>query len=132
MSGALSADEAAAPASQKSVAKPAPEMNAMRVVRDTQTGELRAPTTEELKALQEAEGEARQARKPSPTPSSEKYAPDVVPAEKSIVRHANGMVSMRLSQDSLTAIKAVPDASGKPRIAHDDATTDAQPRAPEK
>jgi hypothetical protein len=120
---------AAEPAAKPQQKQPA-GLNAMRVVRDAATGELRAPTTEELQALLAAEQAARQstafARSATPT------AQQVLPAEKSIVRHANGMVSMQLSQESLSALKAMTDAQGKVHVVHDAPVLKAQPQLEEK
>lgn len=110
--------------------KPRAEMNALRVIRDAATGELRAPTAEELKALLEAERVAREARLTSRARSTGTYAADVLPEQKAVVRHPNGMVSVRLGQDSLTAVKVVP-VDGKPHVVHD-AAAQSQPAAQEK
>ena len=80
-------------------AKPAEggaQMSSLRMVRDPATGELRAPTTEELKGLLEAERQARAAQASSRARSVQNTAPEVLPAEKSVVKHANGMVSVKL------------------------------------
>lgn len=110
--GAL-AEEAAATGTDASAST-----NALRVVRDEATGELRAPNAEELKALIAAEQAARAARVSARARSTQAAITDVMPAEKSVVRHANGMVSVRLGQESLTAIKAQPAEDGKVRIVH--------------
>jgi hypothetical protein len=119
VAGTALASEPATPPKPKSTA----EMNAMRVMVDPETGEVRAPTDEELRALIAAEKSAAQAqgvaRSAAPT------ARQVLPAQKSVVRHKNGMLSVRLSQDSLSAIKAETDASGKTRLVHQNETLTA-------
>src|SRR6188472_741915 len=80
-------------------AKPAEggaQMSSLRMVRDPATGEMRAPTTEELKGLLEAERQARAAQASSRARSVQNTAPEILPAEKSVVKHANGMVSVKL------------------------------------
>jgi hypothetical protein len=99
------------------------QMNALRMVRDPATGEMRAPTTEELKGLLAAEQQARAAQASSRSRAAQNTAPEVLPAEKSVVKHANGMVSVRLGQESLTAIKAETTPNGV-RVVH------AEPAAP--
>ena len=91
------------------------QMNSLRMVRDPATGELRAPTTEELKGLLEAERQARAAQASSRSARSTTRA--ILPAEKKVVKHKNGMASVRLGQDSLTAIKAETTPEGV-RIVH--------------
>ena len=98
-------------------------MSSLRMVRDPATGEMRAPTTEELKGLLEAERQARAAQASSRARSVQNTAPEVLPAEKSVVKHANGMVSVKLGQESLTAIKAETTPNGV-RVVH------AEPAAP--
>jgi hypothetical protein len=88
------------------------QMSSLRVVRDPATGELRAPTAEELKSLIAAEQQARAARMSARARAPQNTAPDVMPAEKSVQRHANGMVSVKLGQESLTAIKAQSTPNG--------------------
>jgi hypothetical protein len=92
--------------------------SALRVVRDAETGELRAPTPQELRQLIEAEQAARSARRASAARATSTTAPQVLPEQQSVQRHPNGMVSVRLSQDSLTAIRSERDSEGKARIVH--------------
>ena len=122
---AIAADEAAQPPQ-----KQASGMNSLRVVRDAATGELRAPTSEELKALLAAQEAA--SRTSALSRSTTATAPQILPAQKSVVRHANGMMSMRLPQESLSAIRLATDAQGKSRIVHDDPVPRTQPQAQEK
>jgi hypothetical protein len=108
---------------------PAPKTsNAMRVVVDPETGQLRAPTPEELRAQLARENapaaNARSARAAAPATSA------VLPSEKSVKRHSNGMVSVKMSQDSLSALKATTDAKGKTVIKHEGDS--AQPVATEE
>jgi hypothetical protein len=108
---------------------PAPKTsNAMRVVVDPETGQLRAPTPEELRAQLARENapaaNARSARAAAPTTSA------VLPSEKSVKRHSNGMVSVKMSQDSLSALKATTDAKGKTVVKHEGDS--AQPVATEE
>jgi hypothetical protein len=91
------------------------QMNSLRMVRDPGTGEMRAPTTEELKGLLEAERQARAAQASSR--SARSTTRTILPAEKKVVKHKNGMVSVKLGQDSLTAIKAETTPDGV-RVVH--------------
>ncbi len=125
----------AAAADADSQATPAPEpaahMNSLRVVVDKHTGKVRAPTEEELAALIAAQKaakdhatQARAARVAVPN-----RAPMIMPTSKTVQRHGNGMVSARLSADSLSALKLERDAQGNARLVH---TTEAQPAAAEE
>jgi hypothetical protein len=94
--------------------------NAMRVVVDPETGEVRAPTADELQALvqaqeaaQAAASSARSARAAAPAASTQ-----VLPAENQVVRHANGATSVRLGMDSLSLVKIESDATGKAQTSH--------------
>lgn len=91
--------------------------SALRVVVDPDTGEVRAPTSEELEALVKAQEAARAARS-SARAAAPAAATQILPAENQVARHANGMVSVRLSQDSLSLIKIEKDADGKARTTH--------------
>jgi hypothetical protein len=102
--------------------------NSLRVVRDEATGELRAPNTEELKALLEAESAARASSARSRSVQATATAQDVLPEEKTVKSHTNGMKSVKLGQESLTAIKVENTASG-PRVVHADGTLVAPVRA---
>ena len=100
---------------------PAPKAasNALRVVVDPDTGEVRAPTSEELEALVKAQ-EAASASQRSARSTARAAAAEtqILPAEKQIVRHANGMLSVQLSQESLSLITVETDANGKARTSH--------------
>lgn len=81
---------------------------ALRVVRDRDTGKLRAPTPEEMPDLLAAERAERKARglpEPTSTPTVIRY-------------HASGMRSAVLGPEHLVTIKAQRDASGKLVITH--------------
>lgn len=117
MTGSLSITAWADPDTATQPAQSSAQMNSMRVVRDPATGELRAPNTEELKALIEAENQARNARMSARARAPQNTAADVLPAQKSVVRHGNGMISVKLSQESLTAIKAESTPNGV-RVVH--------------
>jgi hypothetical protein len=119
--GVLAEESAKTPAPKASNAMP----NALRVVVDPETGAIRAPTTEELAAQiaresTPAASSARSAARAAPAASSA-----VLPTEKSVQRHANGMLSVRMSQESLSALTATTDASGKTKVKH--ASETAQP-----
>jgi hypothetical protein len=92
----------------------------LRVVIDSQTGQARAPTPEELQALIEAERAARAAESSarSALRSAPATAPDVLPAERTVQRHPNGMVSVRLPQESLSLLKLATDENGNVRLVH--------------
>jgi hypothetical protein len=84
---------------------------AMRAVRDKETGQLRAPTQDELKELLQAERANRKARGLPEEPSSEPQQVRV---------HANGMKSVVLSEDMLVSVVAERDADGKLVVRHAD------------
>jgi hypothetical protein len=85
------------------------ETAAMRAVRDKETGQLRAPTQDEMKELQQAERENRKARGLPEEPSSEPLPVRV---------HANGMKSVVLGEDQLVSVVAERDADGKLVVRH--------------
>ena len=124
MAGALCTSTAVL--AQDAAKSPAPKTavpatgNALRVVVDPETGEVRAPTADELQALvaaqeaaQAAASSARSARAAAPAASIA-----VLPADKQVVRHANGAVSVRLGMDSLSLVKVENDANGKAKPSH--------------
>jgi hypothetical protein len=121
---------AAAPLAAAADATPAPtptaapaaavESQALRVVRDKATGKLRAPTADELKAMQAAERAERKAR----------GLPEVAePAPLNITRHANGTLSARLTPDYMVTVRAERRPDGSLKQTHDDPTL-AHPVAP--
>jgi hypothetical protein len=103
--------------------------NAMRVVVDPETGEVRAPTSDELQALIQAEQAARAAERSTfaRAAATAATAPDVMPEAKTVTRHKNGMVSIRLGQESLSLIKAETDAQGRVRAVHTNETSSVAP-----
>jgi len=128
MAGALCTSNAAL-ASDPAKAAAAKDSNALRVVVDPQTGELRAPTPEEIRA-QVARENAAAASARSARALAAPRASAVLPAEKSVTRHKNGMLSVKMSRESLSALKAATDSSGKTVVKHDNEV--AQPLATEK
>jgi hypothetical protein len=114
--------------------QPAADMSAMRVVVDPQTGQVRAPTDDEFQALIKAEKEAKaaeQSQRSLARAARPDTAQDVMPAQNNVVRHANGMVSVQMSQDSLSALKVQKDADGNTHLVHDGETLQS-PKAEEK
>jgi hypothetical protein len=86
------------------------EAQARRVVRDKETGKLRAPNDEELQALLEAERADRKAR----------GEPEAAAAGAVVVRqHANGMRSAVLGPEHMVYLKAQRTPDGKLVISHD-------------
>jgi hypothetical protein len=106
-------------------AMPSATSNAMRVVVDPETGEVRAPTDDELKAQLQRERAAASA--PSSLARSSRAAVQsthVLPAEKVVQHHANGMVSVRMSQESLSMLKAKTNSNGAVKITHEGETSE--------
>lgn len=86
------------------------QAQARRVVRDKETGKLRAPNDEELQALLEAERADRTARgEPEPTAA----------AAVAVRQHANGMRSAVLGPEHMIYLKAQRTPDGKLVISHD-------------
>ena len=110
-----SADESAAAASGATA-----QMDALRVVVDKKTGKVRAPTEEELAALIAAQKAAQQnaAQARTARAATTVHAPMIMPATKTVERHGNGMVSARMSAESLSALKVEADAQGHARLVH--------------
>jgi len=129
VAGAFCTSQAAfAEDSAKSPAPPA--SNALRVVVDPQTGELRAPTPEEIRAQVARENAAAASARSARAAVAPKSAAAVLPAEKSVTRHKSGMLSVKMSQESLSMLRATTDTSGKTVVKHDSEV--AQPIATEK
>ena len=82
--------------------------DAMRVVRDPQTGELRGPTAAEAEAFQKAEAQMRAA--PTGKPPLKRTL-----AGKEII-HANGTVEMPLGEDSMMYSVATVSTDGVLRM----------------
>lgn len=107
---------------------PKSDASSLRVVVDPETGEVRAPTHEELLALIEAEKAARAAQSSARARSAQAAtAQEVLPETKSIQRHPNGMVSIKLGQDSLSVVKVETDGQGKSRTVHASETSSVAP-----
>ncbi len=85
-------------------------MDAMRAVRDKDSGKLRAPTQEELKDLLDAEKAARRASGIA-EPSA-----DAQPVR--VRTYASGMKSAVLGPDYLVTVQARRDASGNLVVSH--------------
>jgi hypothetical protein len=90
----------------------AAQAQARRVVRDKETGKLRAPTQEELKVMLEEERAARNARG-QPEPSAER-------TPIAVRQHPNGMRSVVLGRDFLINIQAQRRSDGTVEISHTD------------
>lgn len=104
----LAADTASQSVTAASGDTPAAAVAAKRVVRDKQTGKLRAPNEEELAAMIEQERAARAA-----SGKSEESVPLVVR------QYPNGMRSAVLGPDFLVSIKAQRQPDGKIVVSHD-------------
>jgi hypothetical protein len=84
-------------------------MDAMRAVRDKETGQLRAPNHDELKALLEAEKAERRAR----------GEPEVAaPREAQVRTYGSGMKAAVLNADYLVSVEARVDENGKLVVQH--------------
>jgi hypothetical protein len=112
IAGVANADDAKAPAPTSGA-----EMNALRVVVDKNTGRVRAPTEAELAALIAAQRAAKE-RATQARSANANRAPMIMPASKTVQRHANGMVSARLSLETLSALKVEKDAQGNTHLVH--------------
>jgi hypothetical protein len=127
MAGALCTSQAVL-AEDVAKSPPPKASNAMRVVVDPETGEVRAPTAEELSAQIARENAPAAAARSARAATSP--APGALPAEKQVVSHSNGMLSVKMSEESLSALSATNDASGKTTVKHD--SVSAQPVATEQ
>lgn len=98
-------------------ASPVPaEAQSLRVVRDKQTGKLRAPTADELKAMQAAERAERKAR----------GLPEVTESQPLVVtRHASGMLSAKLGPEYMMTLEGERQPDGSLHRGHPDGTTHA-------
>jgi hypothetical protein len=88
--------------------EPAAGTDAMRVMRDKQTGQLRAPNNEELQQLLEAEKATRKAR----------GAANTLPQQTTVRTHASGMKSATLGEEHLVQVVATRDETGKVVVQH--------------
>jgi hypothetical protein len=102
------------------VSSPVIEGQSMRVVRDKATGKLRAPTADELDAMESQERADRKARGLS-------EAGD--PNSLKITRHANGMRSAKLGPEFLMTLRGERKADGSVRRFHPDGVEHQQPSA---
>ena len=108
----VSAEESATPPTSKDAT------SAMRVVVDPETGEVRAPTPDEIRsqaARRNASSPAAAAR--SAARAAAPSSTHVVPEEKSVQRHSSGMLSVKLPRDSLSLLKAT-SSNGTLEIEH--------------
>ena len=80
---------------------------AMRVVRDPQTGELRGPTAAEAAAFEKAEAQLRAAR--SGKPAQRTLAPQEI-------IHPDGTIEVQLDEDSMMSSVATVGADGALRM----------------
>jgi hypothetical protein len=105
-------------ADQPLAAAPAAESTAqsLRVVRDKETGKLRAPNVDELKELVEAERAARKARGQA--------EPSETKTPLAVRQHASGMKSAVLGPDFLATLKAERAPDGRLVTRHADAAHD--------
>lgn len=111
---ANASDSTAAPDPQAS------QLDALRVVVDKKTGKVRAPTEEELAALVAAQNAAKQnaAQARVARSATSARAPMIMPSSKIVQRHENGMVSARMSANTLSALKVETDAEGHAHLVH--------------
>jgi hypothetical protein len=84
----------------------------MRVVRDAQTGELRAPNSEELRTMQAQEKAEKAARKA-------RGEADTLPQETTVRTHAGGIKSATLGEEHLVQVVASRDENGKLVVKHE-------------
>lgn len=100
------------------------QLQGKRVVRDRDTGRLRAPTDDELRQLLDAERAARQARgEPEPTGRG---------APLRVRQHPDGMRSAVLGPDYLVTLKAERQPDGRVSITHGSADSARAPAAPRR
>lgn len=111
----LAASAAQATEPTQTGAEPAgTDAQALRVVRDKQTGKLRAPTADELKTMQAAERAERRARGLPESPESQPLV---------VTRHADGMLSVKLGPEHMMTLKGERQPDGSVRRFHPDGTT---------
>lgn len=93
--------------------------HALRVVIDPETGKLRAPTAAELQAQTERKNAAAASKAaPSAARAASRKSNQILPGQKELRHHANGMSSVRLSHESLSLLKAT-TANGKVEVLHE-------------
>ena len=111
---AATAVQATEPTRTEAVPEAAPttaEGQALRAVRDKKTGKLRAPTADELKALQALERAERRAR----------GEPESKPLV--IKRHPSGMLSAELGPEYMMNLRGERQPDGSVRRFHSDGST---------
>ncbi len=114
---------AATPSVMSTAPSAAPvEAQARRVVRDKESGKLRAPTEDELKSMLEDERAARAARG-QPEPSADK-------APLSIRQYSSGMKAAVLGPEYRSTLRAEREASGKLVMKHANPADDHPVAAP--
>lgn len=97
------------------------QVQARRVVRDSDSGKMRLPTSEEAAAMDAEERAVRRAR----------GLPEVEEASTLVVRrHANGMYSAKLGPEHLVTVTATRAADGRLIRSHDKAIHEHQSTAP--
>ena len=116
MAGALCTTTAALAEDAAKTSAPSVD-SSMRVIVDPETGELRTPTAAELGA-QVARQNAAAASARSARAAAAPTASAVLPTERSVQRHANGMLSVKLPRESLSALTATTDAQGRAVVKH--------------
>ncbi len=88
--------------------EPAAGTEALRVMRDKETGQLRAPNNEELQQMLEAEKANRKAR----------GAANALPQETTVRTHKGGMKSATLGEEHLVQVVATRDETDKVVVQH--------------
>ena len=105
-----------AAAAEVTIVRAGPALNAMKVVRDKDTGKLRAATAEEIAAM-------------GNTPASA-FAPNVAVVSRpqtTIVTRPDGSATIRRSLDDLDNVVAVKGADGKLKMGHHQGPAATQP-----
>ncbi|MEP7706097.1 hypothetical protein [Paraglaciecola sp. 25GB23A] len=105
-------------------AEPTAATEALRVIRDKQTGQLRAPNNQELKDMLNAEKAARKARGES-EPSAE-------PQQVEVRTYNSGMKSAVLGPEYLISLEAHRDADGNLVVTHSNPKYRAQAELPKE
>src|SRR3954468_20606620 len=113
---ALSVGGASASEANVTVVKAGTALNAMKVVRDKETGKLRAPTDDEMAELSQA-------------PNA--YGPGVTILNRpaaTTVNHADGSATVRRSLEELDSLVATRSADGKTVLRHRGASNPTLPK----
>lgn len=120
--GASAADQPGAPDATPSAA--------MRVAVDRETGRFRAPTAEELQALQAQDRALARARASGRKgPAQPQLPKTAAEAEATTVFHADGSVSMSVPEELMSELVAEVRPGGAIAIAHGKGTTLSHPEA---